>query len=333
VIGLNRLFELGLGLAAALATVLAAGGLAAAANGEAAAAAMAALDADAPWKLAPAGGGDGYDYLLEVGEEAADSLVIASQADSPLRLKIYAADGHTTTSGQEAPRPAGEKRRDAGGWIRFGDPGAGAAEKSSVVVEVKPGESVTVPFSLKVPAEAAPGDHAAGIVSANLDGGFKDRPALAARVRVAGQLRGGLEVSDLKVTGRHKPGPLTTGHLTVSYKLTNTGNARMAPREVARASGPAGIVRSETKPSPLPELLPGSHLVREARVPGVFPLFRTSVEVEVDGVAVAAPNEPDVTARARTAVWSVPWLWLGVLLILAAAVLAAPLARGGRREA
>jgi hypothetical protein len=303
-----------------------------------------------------------YSYLTAPGNTINDAIVISSRATETLVLDVYAADGFTTPDGLLDLGVAAVQPEDAGAWASFGDPidgstpvpdaaypapapgtgGASAASptfKQRIQVTLPAGGAVTVPFQWTVPADAAPGDHAAGIVTSQTEAlpgetvAVDRRLALRAYFTVAGDLKPGLTISDLRVKADGGGSPFASGSLDVRYSLVNTGNARVVPTERIATHGPFGLGRhSAGDPQVLPEVLPGSYLARQATVKGVFPLFRTTVEVTVDGVAIAVGAEGAVASAAGSkAVWTVPWVWLGIIIVVLVAAVGWPLWRARHR--
>jgi hypothetical protein len=302
-----------------------------------------------------------YDYLSAAGRVIEDGIVIESRASSPLRLKVYAADGYTTPDGLLDLRPAAEPPTDAGAWISFGTPAAGDLDMAGgvgsgdgggpglgpadaawpglafVEVTLEPSSSVTVPFRWTIPADAPPGDHAAGIVTSLVEDRAEAsvqvdrRLALRAYINIDGDLNPALTVSDLRVEAASSSNPFTSGRLRIAYTLANTGSARLVPTERIAVAGPFGWGGREAGAGQvLPEILPGSHLTREVTVAGVFPLFRTKTEVMVDAVAIGLGAEgATASGVSATTIWTVPWVWLAVLaaLLVAAVVIPRALAR------
>ncbi|TGJ94378.1 hypothetical protein DLJ96_19990, partial [Actinotalea fermentans ATCC 43279 = JCM 9966 = DSM 3133] len=76
---------------------------------------------------------------------------------------VYASDGVVTADGQFDLLPAGATPVDGGAWITLGE---GDTAGPTQRVEVAAESSVTVPFTVAVPADATPGDHPAGVVAA-----------------------------------------------------------------------------------------------------------------------------------------------------------------------
>jgi hypothetical protein len=334
-------------LVALAAAVITAGPVALAAADDPGADGGSAISPSTPdWSLAPADGDLGsarteFAYSLAAGAETADGVVVESTAEEPLRLKIHAADAHTTSKGLFDLSPATEERKDAGGWIAFGSPDVDADPESStagsVLIVIEPGASVTVPFMVRIPKDAAPGDHAAGIVASAIDEAGKPEDgqtaALPARVAVAGELAPSLEITDLRLIAAPSADPFRSGDLTITYTLVNTGNARLTPAETLDVSGPGGAGRRAGEPVALPEILPGSHLDREVTVPGVFPLFKITVQVRVSGVSSGDEAEGITAATdGEASVWSVPLLWIGVFLVLLAVAVTLPPALWRRRR-
>jgi hypothetical protein len=315
--------------------------------------------------LSPANGPLGnnrpnYSYLSAAGGVIEDGIVIESRSAATLRLKVYAADAYTTPDGLLDLAPAAEPPSDAGAWISFGAPVAGAewapeassaagggetatgAEawpgQASVEVTIEPSGAVTVPLRWAVPADAAPGDHAAGIVTSLIEDASAGavqvdrRLALRAYVNVSGELTPGLTISDLRVEAEPSANPFASGTITVSYRLTNTGSARLVATERIAVAGPFGWGgRDGGAGEVLPEILPGSFLSRQVTVAGVFPLFRTTATVMADAVAVGlgAEGAPASAERAAT-VWTVPWLWLGLALVALSGAVWLPVRRARR---
>ncbi|MDR1441466.1 MAG: hypothetical protein LBJ02_03625 [Bifidobacteriaceae bacterium] len=317
------------------------------------------------WALSPANGPLGnhrphYNYLVAPGGSIDDGIVIESRASEPLRLKVYAADAYTTPDGLLDLSLASETPSDAGAWVTFGEPfptpaaleEANGPEPSadgereatwpglvSTELTLEPATSVTVPLRWSIPADASPGDHAGGIVTSLAEDPaaasvrVDRRLALRAYLNLNGQIDPGLTISDLRVKASGSINPFTSGSLKVTYTLTNTGSARLVPTERIDVHGPFGWGgRDGADGSVLPEILPGSYLAREVTVAGVFPLMRTTTEVTVDAVAVGLGAEgASASASRASTIWTVPWVWLGLLVALLAAAAVIPLRRR-RRE-
>jgi hypothetical protein len=273
-----------------------------------------------------------FAYTLPPGGTLSDALVVTNGGDAPLALDVYAADGFLTPDGTLDVLEAGEESTALGSWVAVATP--------EVVVE--PGATVEIPFTVTVPADAQPGDYAAGVVSSllveNAEGVTVDR-RLGSRmhVRVSGDLAPALAVTDVRVDYDAGGNPVRPGSATVSFTVTNTGNARVAPAEQVQIAGLLGLGRARAAAVDVPELIPGASVQRSVVVDGVWPLVRTTARVALGGEVVVLPGAagtgenplvPGVVGTA--AAWAVPWAVLAALLLVGALV--ALRVRAGRRR-
>lgn len=272
-----------------------------------------------------------FAYTLPPGGTLSDALIVTNRGDAPLALDVYAADGFLTPDGTLDVLEAGEQSTALGSWVAVTTP--------EVVVE--PDATVEIPFTVTVPADAQPGDYAAGVVSSllveNAEGVTVDR-RLGSRmhVRVSGDLAPAIAVSDVHVAYAAGGSPVAPGSATVTFTVTNTGNARVAPAEQVQVSGLLGLGDARAAAVDVPELIPGASVERSVVVDGVWPLVRTTARVALGGEVVALPGAaaaenplvPGVVATA--AAWAVPWAVLAALLVVG--VLIALRVRAGRRR-
>jgi len=287
---------------------------------------------DLTWSLAPKDGKQGagranFAYDVEPGERVRDVLVVTNRSAAPLDLSAYATDAVTTSSGHLDLLPADQEPADLGAWLTLdaGDDGT---------VTIEPGTSADVPFTLRVPADATPGDHAGGVVTSLRqqvgDGALSVDRRLALRVhaRVGGALAPGLAVSDVDVAVHPTANPLGAARATVTYTLANTGNARVVPTETVRLTGPGASAVAGGEPAE--ELLPGAVVRRTVQVDGVRPTFRVAADVRADGLVVGVGGGGATTATGTAAGWAVPWALLGVVVLVVAGAVAWPLWRARR---
>jgi hypothetical protein len=183
-----------------------------------------------------------------------------------------------------------------------------------------------VPFRLRVPANATPGDHAGGIVASITSVG-RDRNGnpvrldqrVGARVylRVSGPLHPNLAVTGMRTDYRGTANPAGCGDLGVTYQVHNEGNVRLAGHQRVRVSGPFGSGAKVQNVPDLPELLPGSVATVSTTVHCVRPTIRVNATATVNpvppagGVSAIAPS-----AIGRTGLWALPWIGVGMLLVL-----------------
>lgn len=277
-----------------------------------------AADSTVTWGVKPADTEHGtarpnYAYAVEPGGSLRDALVVTNHDEGELALRVYAADGFTTTSGQLDLRPAEEEPVDVGAWVTL---------DGSELLLLGPGESAEVPFTLTVPANATPGDHTGGIVASLLGeenaGGITVERRLGSRIhiRVGGELTPSLAVENLRVDYAGGADPLAAGTATVSYTVVNTGNTRLTATQAVRVAGPFGLLETGADVADLPELLPGATHDVSVAVDGVRPLVRATATVALTA-SVAGEEQPLAPVESAAATWAVPWT---VLVVLAPAV-------------
>jgi len=322
------------GPAAALAAVLALAPLWTSAGTAAASPATPTAADDVSWGVAPADTTAGTDrshftYLMNPGETVHDAITVVNHGDEPVTLRVYASDAFTTASGSIDLLPGDRTPTDVGSWIVMDSPSISLASQQTAVV----------PFTLTIPANATPGDHTGGIVTSlsTSDGGALtlDR-RLGSRVylRVTGTLHPALQLGDVQATYHGGLDPTSPGETTLTYTVTNTGNARLAAHQSVHLAGPLGLFGRTVVVADLPELLPGNSIMQTVTVAGVWPATRTSADLQLQPVASGdqpAANVPLATASATY--WAWPWGQLIVLVVVAALITGYVLLRRRRRRA
>lgn len=293
--------------------------------------------ADGPevtWGVRPAPGADGeqrenYVYEIEPGDEVTDAIVVANYDAVPLVLDVYAADAFTTSSGQLDAATRDVTPRGVGAWA------LPVADR----ITIEPGESVEVPFTISIPENATPGDHAGAILTALTTPQIEDgvsvdrRLGIRMHVRVAGDLAPTLLVDDLRVDYAGTLNPFGLGEATISYTVRNVGNTRLTADQSVTASGPFGVFAAEAADlASVPELLPGEEWPVTVRLAGVVPTFVLTADVTL---APELPAETvgvtpsTVEASAMTA--AIPWMLLALVLLVVGAIVLTVLRTRRRR--
>ncbi|MDR6973788.1 hypothetical protein J2X68_000457 [Streptomyces sp. 3330] len=204
-----------------------------------------------------------YFYVsADPGRTIEDKVVVANKTDEPLTFRLYAADAYNTArDGGFAVKSLGEKMRGVGAWAEL--------PKDRVTV---PGRAtVTVPFTVRVPEGAEPGDHPGAIVALDerveQGGGgvaLGVQRAVGARIylQVGGPTLPALAVENVRIGHDQSliPG-LGDSTATISYTLHNTGNVTLAPKVELKASGLFGRTLLTRDLQKLPsQLLPGQRV-------------------------------------------------------------------------
>ncbi|MEU9652090.1 hypothetical protein AB0E00_24710 [Streptomyces sp. NPDC048110] len=270
--------------------------------------AWAAPDADAStsvtWSMRPAdeNGADGRAWIeqkLDPGTSVTNYALIRNLGDIDTKFQLTAADGYFTDTGRFNMLPAETGSTGAGTWIDL---------PASVVVEAHGTE--IVPFTVTVPDNATPGDHAAGVAASILSNGTDDKGAkigVVSRVgfrvmtTVTGDTRPDLEIQNVEAKSSISWNPFAPARIEVSYRAANSGNMQLS--YVDRLGDGEKNERGD--------LLPGE--TRAATVgTSAWPVFRVPVNLAL----TATGTSPGISADARTTVhvWAVPWPHLAILL-------------------
>lgn len=285
--------------------------------------ALSTVDEDFVWAVQPSGPGgpsgrSQFVYDATPGQQLTDHVAITNLSRAELTVTVYGTDAFNSAEGGFALLPASQKPVDLGAWTAV--TGAGT-------FSVAAGKQVVLPFTVTVPANATPGDHAGGIIASVAQARTGDNGQVvnvdrrvAARVylRVAGTLTPALLVDELQVSRDASWNPFGGSTVTVTYRLRNTGNVRVTATAGVRMSGPFGWTLATTDRLAVPELLPGNAITVTEQITGLPAPVRMVATVTVEPSTMEVPLEPTT----RTAViWAVPWPLVGLLLVLAAATL------------
>lgn len=284
--------------------------------------ALRVADESLSWAVSPADeqGPDGRawaELTLDPGRSVTEYLGVRNLGKQPATFRIKAADGYFTDTGRFNMLPSSTPSTAAGAWI--------AAPDS---VEVAGGGTAVVPYTVTVPDNATPGDHAAGIaasvqfVGENPDGGgtlgVESRVGFRVITRVTGTVTPALAVGDLATSYETSWNPVTPGTMTVRTSVTNTGNVALVITGTASAGGAQAAFGIPDGATTI-ELLPGDERVVTATMTGVWPLGPVGSTAQF--TATASDLDP-VTVSTSATTWVVPWPQLAALVLLALLVLA-----------
>lgn len=279
------------------------------------------------WSVRPANaqGIDGRSWAeleLEPGESANEYLAVRNLSDQSVTFSLTAADGYLTDNGRFNMLPSDQQSIDAGTWIQVDD---------SVTIES--GQTVVVPYTINVPGNAEPGDHAAGIAASVLSAGqsngnqvgVESRVGFRVMTRVAGELKPSLQIADVHSQYAMAWNPFAPGNLTLNFELVNAGNVRLDVTGFAKAAGQQVAFPSSDQ-STL-ELLPGDRKAVTLILEDIWPIVRVPATIVVDPVVVTPEGfEAPVMDPIETqfGVWAAPWPQLialaGALLLIGAVI-------------
>lgn len=157
-----------------------------------------------------------FTHTLEPGTQANDVAVVVNGSSDPVNLILYAAEGITAINGSVAFGGADDEGSGPRSWLS-----AGVSE-----LNLAPGDSISVPFTIRVPIDALPGDHVAGWVvegppktggSGGVELTVLERVGVAVVVRVPGPVREQLILGTMCLNQE-------TGSHYVEMTVGNAGN-------------------------------------------------------------------------------------------------------------
>jgi dihydroorotate dehydrogenase (fumarate) len=263
-----------------------------------------------------------FSYRVDPGQAVADQYFVQNTGTVAQKVTIYATDAFNSEDGGFALLDTSETPSDVGSWVLF-DGGV-----SRVDLTLAPGESRVVGFTMTVPAEATPGDHAGGIVvSAQSDGEgqvvLDRRIATRLYARVKGDLFPLLAISsiDAKYTGDFF-NPFG-GTATITTTLSNTGNVSLGASVVAGVNGVFGIPLTQFVRLEVPELLPGTTRTYSFEVTGVGAWIYLNPYISLLGTIdedAIVPGPMPVMARS-VSLFVVPWHFLIALIVVGAVII------------
>jgi hypothetical protein len=277
-------------------------------------------------------------YDVSPGEVLYDHVAALNYSSQPLILQLYASDAVETTEGSFGLALAGAHQTGVGSWISI--PAQDATITVPPRVTLGPGK-VVVPITLRVPATAAPGDVAGGILVSLATTGrnrsgqeitLDQRTGTRVLVTVSGAVAPQLAVTDVRASYSGSANPVARGTVHISYTVHNTGNVDLS---VALKGSVSGLVGTSVH-TRLPEisfLLPGDSVSESSTVRGVWPQVVSRASVTATAETIANGRSVGLTpVTASTTVWTVPWVLLLIVVALIVGLLLYPRRRKSRAQ-
>lgn len=289
------------------------------------------------WAVAPADangpdGRAGFDYVVEPDDVYSDSVAVRNLGEQPLTVTLYAQDAVQTPDNAFEVLTPDETGRRIGAWLTL--------DATEVTVPAR--DDVIVPFTITVPADAEPGDHAGGIVAvstptAGEGATVQHRVGTRIHLRVAGPVDAALDVDTIDGRYETRWAPLATAPLDITATLENTGNVRVSPDARVEVDGLFGWWSTAAPLDGFDEILPDGAQSAVARLGDVPPIGPLWITVDVLEVSSAGQDVTELTAVTShtVVVWAVPWTLLIViaLLLIAGAIAVVNLRRRRARRA
>ncbi|MET7981184.1 hypothetical protein [Streptomyces sp. NPDC005281] len=240
------------------------------------------------WSVVPAAGeaADGRPSVYAEGAPGTvlqDAVSVLNPGPRPLTLRLRGADADNTADGAFTVR---ERPADEGAWIAF----AGHADGRRTAVRelslrVPAHTRADVPFTIGVPAGAAPGDHPGAIVAS----GEGRVSAVRVQLRVPGPALSALTVEHVRVGGGR-----------ISYELVNRGTTVLAPRLAVHVGGAFGTLLDRGPRALRVELLPGRRVT-------LHEAWTDPPALDAADVRLTVTAAGGVRSTATAAVRFVPW--------------------------
>lgn len=254
------------------------------------------------------GNRDWFTYTLDPGAVFGDTVAISNLSERPIRFFIYSTDAVSVADvGGFGAMKDDDTPVGVGTWITL----------ATSEYTVEPGKRIDVPFSVTVPQDAEPGDHAGAILAVDADeGGFdpnsspdglsfsvKNRIGARVYVRVSGPTAPALRIEELAV---RRDG----GKATISWEALNSGNLRLTPTSQVRITGLFGRTVRTMPAEQMPEMLPGANYVGASIVTGLPALEPLTAHLVL--------TAPEVRTERSNQFRSYPWLLIALILVVLA---------------
>jgi hypothetical protein len=255
-----------------------------------------------------------FSYQMSPGQEVEDAYVVTNTGTVPQTFAVFATDAFNSEDGGYGLLDTGVAPSDAGAWVVF----EGGA--TQLDLPLQPGESKVVPFTVKTPADASPGDHAAGLVisAVSADGQVIVDRRVGTRlyVRVPGDLQPNLTISSMTASYAPTFNPLA-GDTTLTFTVRNAGNVALGADMTVGVKGLFGIGLGDTVKEELDEMLPGSTRTVSVVVPGVGQWVYlnpyVSMAPKVDPEAMNPGPLPVINRD--IVIFVVPWVLLALIVL------------------
>ena len=259
-----------------------------------------------------------FSYKADPGQVVSDQVKVSNVGTTTLEVTVFAADAYNDDNGDFALKPTAEKSVGAAAWTAF-------SGKPQVKLTLARGESKVVPFTVTIPKDATPGDHTAGVLaSATTPGQVAVERRIADRmyVRVSGKLQPALTISSFGATHHSGVNPLA-GSITVAATITNTGNVALEGVTTLTATTWFGLSVGQLSRKELREILPGNTVTVNLEIAGVPQVGFANVKLLLQsGISGDAPDPgPLPVFQRETFVTAIPWVGLGVIVLVVGAVL------------
>jgi len=254
-------------------------------------------------------------YDVAPGTTMKDSVTIFNYGTSQLTFRVYPTDAFNNPQGGFDLLTGDKEPSDAGRWVSVAQGNITVPSRTSLVM----------PFTLSVPADARPGDHAGAILASSTAEGrdsegrvvnLDRRTGTRLYVRVAGPLEPGLVVQKVETVYHSRTNPLR-GSVDVTYVVRNVGNVRLGAHQLLELKNPVGRRMKKAVPADLSEVLPGNSVTVHAHFDGVTAAVRLTAKATLTRFPVGDPLAGDGGRPSGAGhTWAIPWALLTAVVAL-----------------
>lgn len=252
-----------------------------------------------------------FAYAVDPGATVSDAVLVRNSGGSDLSLAVYGSDAFTDETGALDIATAEAGSDAIGTWIT----------PSVESVRVEPGGLVRIPFTVTVPEDAQPGEHAGALLTVLESSGdtvsVDMRYATRVTATVSGDLTAGLSLDQAALNVETGFWPWESADAAVSYDVHNTGNTRLNAMQLISAQGVEvySTPDAATGLMTLAELLPEAAVSVDATVEGLTAWTPfTAVQVSVSPTVLSPSGEEAPTIGQQqltlTAVAIAPGWWV-----------------------
>lgn len=175
-------------------------------------------------------------YSLDAGETKQDSFDVVNSGQSAFSFVVYARPYSVSNVSYEPDFVTGSKNADAYKWVQFDQPS----------YEIKPGQTVEVKYTLRVPANATPGGHYGVLFAETQPTGTTEGTAIVRKKRVGSILyatvKGNVTTSGKQI-GVDVPFFQFSAPLKIRNTVDNAGNTDFTVSSSVRVSDVLGTLK------------------------------------------------------------------------------------------
>jgi dihydroorotate dehydrogenase (fumarate) len=263
-----------------------------------------------------------FSYSADPGQQITDKYIVRNTGTTAQSYTVLSTDAFNDDAGDFALLETSAAPADIGAWVTFEN------GTNRLQFDLAPGETRVVSFTLAVPADASPGDHAGGIAASvqSPSGQVVVDRRLGTRMylRVSGDVQAGLSIAGLSASYVGDWWNPFTGAVRLHYTVENTGNIALASNISVGAATWFGIPTGGEQGDGIPELLPGGTRTYETDLPGIPSWGYISANVTLNPFVEGDDQSKRLAVPATsrdTMLVAPPWILVIVIVLVAAFLL------------